>query len=104
MEDKRFRLEIITPKRTVFSSDVVSFSAPGVMGGFQVLHSHAAMMSSLTVGEIKVVEPDGTEFRYATSGGFVEVRNNVVIVLAETAERADEIDSARAQKSRERAQ
>lgn len=104
MDDKRFRLDIITPRRTVFSAEVVSFSAPGVVGGFQVLRSHAALMSSLAVGEIKLIEPDGSEFRYATSGGFVEVRNNAVVLLAETAERADEIDTKRAADARERAQ
>lgn len=104
MEAKKFRLEIITPRRTVYAADVTSFSAPGVVGGFQVLQSHAPLMSSLEIGELKVVEPDGTEYHYATSGGFVEVRDNVVVVLADTAERADEIDAARAQTSRDRAQ
>ncbi len=104
MDDKRYRLEIVTPRRTVYAAEVISFSAPGVMGGFQVLFSHAPLLSSLQTGEVKVVEPDGSEWRYATSGGFVEVRNNTVVLLAETAERADEIDVARARASRERAQ
>lgn len=103
MDDKRYRLEIVTPRRTVYASEVVSFSAPGVMGGFQVLFHHAALLSSLQTGEVKVVEPDGSERRYATSGGFVEVRNNTVVLLAETAERADEIDVTRARAARERA-
>ena len=104
MDEKQFRLEIVTPRRTMFAAEVVSVSAPGVVGGFQVLHSHAPLLSALNTGVVKLVEPGGVESHYATSGGFVEVRNNVVVVLAETAERADEIDVARAQASRERAQ
>ncbi|MEK6650953.1 MAG: F0F1 ATP synthase subunit epsilon [Bacteroidota bacterium] len=104
MSDKRYRLEIVTPRRTVFAAEVISFSAPGVVGGFQVLHSHAPLLSSLRTGEVKLVEPSGTELRFSTSGGFVEVRNNTVVLLAETAERSDEIDLQRAQASRERAQ
>lgn len=85
-----------------FNSEVVSFSAPGVVGGFQVLHSHAPFLSALKIGEVKVIDANGTEYRYATSGGFVEVRDNKVILLAETAERADEIDVERAQTARDR--
>lgn len=104
MSDKQYRLEIVTPRRTVFAAEVVSFSAPGVVGGFQVLHNHAALLSSLRTGEVKLVDLSGAEVRFATSGGFVEVRNNTVVLLAETAERSDEIDIQRAQASRERAQ
>lgn len=104
MTGKEFDLEIVTPKKVVFSGRVDSFSAPGVLGGFQVLHSHAPLLSNLRVGEVKVVDGDGKETRYATSGGFVEVRNNKVIMLAETAERSDEIDIERAKASVARAQ
>jgi F-type H+-transporting ATPase subunit epsilon len=104
MADKSFQLEIITPRRVVFKGDVTSVSAPGTSGGFQVLHSHAPLLSSLKIGELKVADPQGTEVLYAVSGGFAEVRENKVVVLAETAERKDEIDAARASASRERAE
>ena len=104
MEDKTFHLEIVTPKRVVFKGEITSFSAPGVEGGFQVLHSHAPMLSSLKIGEVKITEASGTEFKYAVSGGFVEVRDNKVVLLAETAERTDEIDVERAKAARDRAQ
>jgi F-type H+-transporting ATPase subunit epsilon len=104
MPDKSFHLEIITPKRIVFNGQVTSFSAPGVAGGFQVLHSHAPLLSSIKIGEVKLTEINGSEFKYATSGGFVEVRDNKVVLLAETAERADEIDLDRAKAARDRAQ
>ena len=103
MAEKVFKLEIVTPKKIVFSGDVISFSAPGVVGGFQVLKSHAPLLSNIAVGEVKLIDVFGTESRYATTGGFVEVRDNKVIMLAETAERSDEIDVARAEAARERA-
>lgn len=103
MADKVFKLEIVTPKKIAFSGDVVSFSAPGVVGGFQVLKSHAPFLSNIAVGEVKLVDVSGNEVRFATSGGFVEVHENKVMMLAETAERSDEIDVARAEAARERA-
>jgi F-type H+-transporting ATPase subunit epsilon len=104
MADKTFHLEIITPKRVVFKGEVTSFTAPGIEGGFQVLHSHAPLLSSLKIGEVKVIDAGGTELLYAVSGGFVEVRENTVVLLAETAERTNEIDAERAKAARDRAQ
>jgi F-type H+-transporting ATPase subunit epsilon len=104
MYEKPFKLEIIAPDRVVFSGEATSFSAPGVEGGFQVLVNHAPLLSSLDVGEMKVKSIDGVDTRYAASGGFVEVRENKVVVLVETAERSDEIDVKRASAARERAQ
>jgi F-type H+-transporting ATPase subunit epsilon len=104
MYEKPFTLEIVGPERVVFSGEATSFSAPGIEGGFQVLVHHAPFLSSLAVGEIKVKTMDGRDARYATSGGFVEVRGNHVVALVEAAERADEIDVTRASASRERAE
>ncbi|HVN48315.1 MAG TPA: F0F1 ATP synthase subunit epsilon [Bacteroidota bacterium] len=103
MAEKSFYLEIITPRRIVFKGEVVSISVPGVVGGFQVLKNHAALLSSLNVGEVKLTDGSGNEFHFATSGGFVEVHDNSAVLLAETAERADEIDIERAKSARERA-
>jgi len=100
--EKVFELEIVTPQKSVYKGSVQSISAPGALGGFQVLVNHAPLLSSLTVGEVKIIDPTGTEYRYATSGGFLEVRQNVVTMLAETAERSDEIDIERARKAQER--
>ncbi|MCX6135973.1 MAG: F0F1 ATP synthase subunit epsilon [Ignavibacteriales bacterium] len=103
MADKTYHLDIVTPTRTVFSGEVTSFSAPGYVGGFQVLISHAPLLSSITVGEVKVVDAAGKTSKYATTGGFVEVNANKVTLLAETAERSDEIDVKRAEEARRRA-
>jgi F-type H+-transporting ATPase subunit epsilon len=103
MADKAFKLEIVTPRKVVFSGEVVSFSAPGTMGGFQVLYNHAPLLAEIGVGEVKLQDPQGNETRYATSGGFVDVKQNQVVMLAETAEHSTEIDLARAEAAKERA-
>jgi F-type H+-transporting ATPase subunit epsilon len=104
MYEKAFTLEIVAPDRIVYSGQVTSFSAPGVEGGFQVLFDHAPFLTVLTVGEITIKAPEGTDTHYAVSGGFVEVRNNKVVALVETAERAGDIDVKRAQAARDRAE
>ncbi len=103
MADKSFRLEIVTPTKVIFDGEVVSFSAPGVMGGFQVLYNHAPLLAEIGIGAVKILKPDGSELRFATSGGFVNVLDNRVTLLAENAERAAEIDTERAQTARDRA-
>jgi F-type H+-transporting ATPase subunit epsilon len=101
--EKAFKVEIITPGRVVYRDEATSVSAPGVQGRFQILYSHAPFLSAVEIGALKVKEKSGMDIVYATSGGFVEVKNNAVIVLVETAERSGEIDVARAEAARERA-
>jgi F-type H+-transporting ATPase subunit epsilon len=101
--EKSFSLEIIARDRLVFQGEVTSVSAPGVQGGFQVLYNHAPLLSALQIGIVRVKNPAGLDTEYATAGGYLEVRNNRVVVLVECAERADEIDLNRARASRDRA-
>jgi len=103
MNDKTFKLDIVAPDRVVYKGRVRSFSAPGELGAFQVLVNHAPLLSSLDVGEVKFTDEDGNIEYFATSGGFVEVRDNRVLALLDAAEQADEIDVDRAQESRNRA-
>ena len=103
MEEKLFQLDIVTPRKLIFSDTVASVSVPGELGGFQVLIGHAPLLSSLVVGEIKITDKNGNTERYATTGGFLEVRDNKVILLAETAEKASEIDKNRADAAQKRA-
>ncbi len=103
MAEKTFKLEIVTPRKVIFSGDVESFSAPGIAGGFQVLYNHAPMLSAIGIGELKMRDPNGQESRFATSGGFVDVLKNQVTMLAESAERPEEIDRARAESAKVRA-
>ncbi len=104
MYEKAFQLEIVAPDKVVFKEEATSFSAPGVEGGFQVLFNHAPFLSILEIGQLKVRDTEGREIHFAASGGFVEVRNNSVVVLVESAERADEIDVERAKAARARAE
>lgn len=103
MAEKNFQLDIVTPAKTVYSGIVQSFTAPGVLGNFQVLFNHAPFLSSIGIGEVKVIEPDGKQLMFAVSGGFAEVKGNKVVLLAESAERSDEISVDRAEKSKTRA-
>ncbi len=103
MAEKTYHLEIVTPRKVIFNDQVLSFTAPGVVGGFQVLRSHAPLLSNIAVGEVKLINAAGQEFRFATSGGVVEVHENKVMMLAETAERSDQIDVQRATAARDRA-
>ncbi|MBI4299383.1 MAG: F0F1 ATP synthase subunit epsilon [Chloroflexi bacterium] len=97
------RLEIITAERVVYSEEVSVLVAPGIDGELGILPHHAPLLTVLQPGEMRVVK-DGEESFIAVSGGFLEVLGNKVIILADTAERAEEIDSARAEEAMKRAQ
>jgi F-type H+-transporting ATPase subunit epsilon len=97
-------LEIITPSKIGFKGNVTSVTVPGTKGNFQILFNHAPIISSLEIGEIKIVEQSGTTNNFATSGGTIELSNNKIIILAESFERADEIDTKRAEEAKARAE
>jgi len=102
--EKILKLEIITMDRVVYRGDVVSVSAPGSLGEFQVLFNHAPLVSRLEIGRIKIVDQQNMETRFSVSGGIFEVRDNKIIILADAIENQDEIDVERAQKAIEKAQ
>jgi len=97
------KLDIVTVERTVFSEDVDIVVAPGVDGEMGILPHHAPLMTTLNAGEL-IARKSGQEYVLAISGGFLEVRPDRVIVLADAAERAEEIDIARAEAAKQRAQ
>jgi F-type H+-transporting ATPase subunit epsilon len=97
------KLDIVSAERLVFSEDVAEVVAPGVAGQLGILPHHAPLMTMLQPGEL-LVRKDGEEVVLAISGGFLEVRPDRVIVLADAAERAEEIDIARAEEAMRRAQ
>ena len=97
------RLDIVTAERVVYSEEVDAVIAPGVEGQLGILPYHAPLMTTLQPGELRVRGSD-EEFSMAISGGFLEVRPDRVIVLADAAERAEEIDVARAEEAKRRAQ
>jgi F-type H+-transporting ATPase subunit epsilon len=102
--DKLVDLEIVSPVKSVFKGQVKSVSAPGVLGGFQVLYNHAPLVSTLGIGKVKLVLENGSEDVYAISGGIFEVNNNKATILAEEIESKDEIDLDRARAAKERAE
>lgn len=101
--ENSFNLEIISPVVTVFSGEVNSVTIPGTSGSFQVLRNHAALVSSVDIGMVKI--NNGSEIiEYSTSGGLFEVNNNKAILLAESIESKEEIDLERARQSKARAE
>ncbi|MDY6892160.1 MAG: F0F1 ATP synthase subunit epsilon [Chloroflexota bacterium] len=96
-------LEIVTAERVVYSEDVDVVVAPGVEGQLGILPQHAPLMTMLEPGEL-MVRQNGEEQSMFVSGGFLEIQANKVTVLADTAERAEEIDAERAEEARRRAE
>lgn len=96
------KLEVVTPEGKVFSGDVQLVVAPGAMGSFGILQNHAPLMSSLDIGVLEYVQA-GKRSKMAVIGGFLEVKNNSITILANAAEMAEDIDQARAMQAMERA-
>jgi F-type H+-transporting ATPase subunit epsilon len=96
-------LELATPTRQLVSEEIDEVVAPGSEGYFGVLPGHAAFLATLGSGEV-VYRRGRDEVHLAVHGGFAEVTPERVIILAETAERSDEIDRARAERARQRAE
>jgi F-type H+-transporting ATPase subunit epsilon len=96
-------LEIVTAERVVLSDDVDQVNVPTKDGRVGILPRHAPLLTILDVGELTIIKDDTTT-PFAVSGGFMEVLPNRVTILADTAERADEIDEARAEEARRRAE
>ncbi|MBI2980033.1 MAG: F0F1 ATP synthase subunit epsilon [Chloroflexi bacterium] len=97
------KLDIVTAERVLYSEEVDAVIAPGVEGQLGILPHHTPLMTTLQAGELRV-KKGREEFSLVVSGGFLEVRPDRVIVLADTAERAEEIDIARAEEAKRRAQ
>lgn len=97
-------LEIVTAERVVFQDDNVDMVvAPSVDGHVGILPRHAPLLTALQVGELRVIKGND-EQSIVLAGGFMEVLNNTVTILAEAAERSEEIDLAAAQDARARAE
>ena len=99
MADK-IQLEVVTPERRVLAESVDMVTVPGFGGELGILPGHTPLISQLQTGVLTYTQ-DGKSFPLHVSGGFVEVRDDHVSVLAEVAERPDEIDAARAKQSRD---
>ena len=97
------KLEIVTAERQIFSEDVTTIIAEGIDGQMTILPKHAPLITMLAPGEL-IVRREGEEMYMVISGGFIEVRPEKVIVLADACERSDEIDLERAAEAKRRAE
>ena len=98
------QVEIVTPSRQLYSGAVQMVTLPGVEGEMGVLAGHAPLLTTLNIGEITLHSADGEAEYIAVSGGVVEVLPDKVIVMARSAERAEDIDIARAEAAMQRAE
>ena len=96
-------VEVVTAERELYNGEANLVSAPGSEGRLGILPRHAALLTMLAPGELRI-ELNGAEEPLFVSGGFLEVSNDSVTVLADTAEHAEEIDEARAEEARRRAE
>lgn len=103
MAEKTIHFKIITPEKIVFEDDVDFISAQGVKGSFGVYPNHIPFMSALAIDTAKAAK-DGREIVFSVIGGAFQFKNNEAIILTEVAECGNDIDTARAQLARERAE
>ncbi|MDD3653233.1 MAG: F0F1 ATP synthase subunit epsilon [Desulfotomaculaceae bacterium] len=103
MSDKTQRLEIVTPEKKVFSDNIRYLIAPGAEGELGILPEHAALITPLKIGLLKF-DHDENRIIMTVSGGFMEVRDSKITILATAVERLDEIDVARAEAAKMRAE
>ena len=97
------QLDIVTPEKLAYSDEVDAVTLPGIEGELFVLPHHAPLVSTLGFGELRI-RKGGTEESFAIAGGFLQVLPDKVIVLAETADMASEIDLGKAQEARREAE
>ena len=100
---EKLKLEMVTPYKRVLSEEVDEVTAPGAVGEFGVLPDHTSLLTTLKVGELTYKHGSDT-FHVAVNWGYVEVEDNVMTVLVETAEPADQIDVERAKAAVSRAE
>lgn len=100
---EKLQLEMVTPYRKILSEQVDEVTAPGTIGEFGLLPGHTPILTTLNIGELSYKQ-DGKEFHVAVNWGYVEVDDDTVTVLVETAETADQIDLERAKAALGRAE
>lgn len=102
--NKTLKLKIATPEKVIYENEILQVSIPTMDGEITVLPNHVPLVSVLKAGEMRIVDKDGEQVM-AVSGGFLEVRGqNEIVILADNAERATEIDIDRAEQARLRAE
>ncbi|NMB01095.1 MAG: F0F1 ATP synthase subunit epsilon [Firmicutes bacterium] len=99
-----FTFEVVTQERTVVSTEVEYVSLPGVDGKFGILKGHLPIMAALGIGVLEYGPREGKRRKIALGGGFVDMHDNKLTVMAHTAELAEEIDVLRAREAKRRAE
>jgi F-type H+-transporting ATPase subunit epsilon len=102
MADKALTLELVTPEKVAWSAPADFVVLPAANGEMGVLPGHMPFLVQLGAGEVRIKEGEQTK-RFAVSGGFAEIKDNVISLFAETAEAADQINAERARQSLEKA-
>jgi len=102
--DKTIKFEIVTPERVVLKEEISQVTVPTKEGEITVLPKHTPLVSTLKPGVIELKKKTGEVVIMSVSGGFIEVLRNKVVILADTAERAEELDLIRAEEARARAE
>jgi len=92
MANKTIKFEIVTPERVVLQQDILQITVPTTSGEITILPDHIPLVSVLQPGVIEVKRPDNIVEIMSVSGGFIEVMKDKVVILADTAERAEELD------------
>jgi F-type H+-transporting ATPase subunit epsilon len=103
MSTPNIKFKIVSPERTVFEQEISQATLPVLDGQVTILPGHRSYIAALKAGEI-MLKADGKEILLVTSGGFIEFNDNTLVVLADTAEAAEEIDMKRAEEARQRAE
>lgn len=104
MDNIVIKFELVTPERVVLKEDILQATMPTAMGEITVLPNHIPLVALLKPGVIEVKRADGSWEVLAVSGGFVEVLKSKIVILADTAERAAELDEARIEAARAQAE
>lgn len=100
---KTIRLDIVTPEKLVYSEDVTMVIARTTAGDIGILPGHAALVAALVIWPLRIIT-DSEEMQISVAGGFIEVQPEKITILANSAELPDEIDIARAESAKERAE
>lgn len=104
MASHNIKFEIVTPERVVLREEVLQVTVPTTSGEITILADHIPLVSVLRPGVIEVKKINGKIEVMSVSGGFIEVLHDKIVILADTAERAEEIDEARVEEARMRAE
>jgi len=104
MSQKTIKFEIVTPERVVLRQEILQITVPTTSGEITILPDHIPLVSVLQPGVIELKRSDNIVEIMSVSGGFIEVMKDKIVILADTAERAEELDEARIQEAHNRAE